>query len=434
MFAAAVGAMGSPATLGAPSDSAFVQWARAHAQPLPPSDTVSDGAFEPFGAIVGRARVVAFGEPAHDTHEPLAFRNRLFRYLVERLGFTTIVLESGLTESYRVHQYVSGDAGDLTEVVANGITWGFGRLAESRELVGWLRQYNQDSVHRRKVHFYGMDLTGGDTDQLPQARRAVDFALRYLASRDPSIGQNLANRFEPYLERFSASDYRTLSPADRVKLSGLIDELREAIERAGAADGGEALDWALRSAMVARQLETFFRLTPAEMPTLERPAGGNMSRASGARDSSMAANLRWILSREGPTARVLVFAHNNHIMNAPLTGGIWTPLRVTSPVLGVNLRRWLHQDLVLIASSAASVSGGLPPLEPDPNSLDDLFARVGFERFVLDFRAARSDRQAWAWLGRPRSFRSAITSHVRIVPRTAYDAVVYLGSLSPAQH
>lgn len=113
----------APPPLAAQADSGFFRWARAHAHPLPASDTLSDDALAPFAAIVGRARVVAFGEPTHDTHEPLAFRNRLFRYLVERLGFTIIVLESGLTESYRVHQYVNGGDGDLADVATTGVTW-----------------------------------------------------------------------------------------------------------------------------------------------------------------------------------------------------------------------------------------------------------------------------------------------------------------------
>ena len=38
------------------------------------------------------AHVVAFGEPTHGAHEPLEARNRLFRFLVERMGFTAIAL------------------------------------------------------------------------------------------------------------------------------------------------------------------------------------------------------------------------------------------------------------------------------------------------------------------------------------------------------
>jgi erythromycin esterase len=37
------------------------------------------------------------------------------------------------------------------------------------------------------------------------------------------------------------------------------------------------------------------------------------------RDSSMAENIRWILEREGPDARIVVWAHNAHVADAQAT-------------------------------------------------------------------------------------------------------------------
>src|SRR6266702_8865443 len=62
------------------------------------------------------AHVVAFGEPMHGAHEPLAFRNRLFRFLVERMGFTAIALESGFTESTSARPFIEGGEGDAGEI------------------------------------------------------------------------------------------------------------------------------------------------------------------------------------------------------------------------------------------------------------------------------------------------------------------------------
>src|SRR5688500_3991761 len=67
--------------------AAFERWAAANAIPLAslePGTTTTD--LRRVGAIIGSARIVALGEPTHGAHEPLAFRNRLFRYLVEELG------------------------------------------------------------------------------------------------------------------------------------------------------------------------------------------------------------------------------------------------------------------------------------------------------------------------------------------------------------
>jgi hypothetical protein len=58
-----------------PSD-AFVKWAAARAIPLRTVQADGDARdLAPFKSVVGAACVVALGEPAHGTHEPLALRN-----------------------------------------------------------------------------------------------------------------------------------------------------------------------------------------------------------------------------------------------------------------------------------------------------------------------------------------------------------------------
>src|SRR6266536_1857991 len=57
---------------------AFRTWASTRAIPVRTTDldtTARD--LLPLRQIVGQARVVAYGEPTHGAHEPLAFRNRL---------------------------------------------------------------------------------------------------------------------------------------------------------------------------------------------------------------------------------------------------------------------------------------------------------------------------------------------------------------------
>ena len=63
------------------NDQAFVLWAKAHAFPLQHSDSaIGDADLVPVKQMIGNTRVLALGEPAHGFHEPLALRNRLFRY------------------------------------------------------------------------------------------------------------------------------------------------------------------------------------------------------------------------------------------------------------------------------------------------------------------------------------------------------------------
>src|SRR6202012_1375614 len=107
---------------------------------------------------IGTARVVALGEPMHGAHEPLAFRNRLFRFLVERMGFTAIALESGFTESTNARAFIERGEGDAETAARIGLSW-LSAYPENRELIQWMRDYNADasSAGHRKIRLYGID-------------------------------------------------------------------------------------------------------------------------------------------------------------------------------------------------------------------------------------------------------------------------------------
>src|SRR5262249_31303376 len=54
------------------------------------------------------ARIVAMGEATHGTREFQQFKVRMFRFLVERLGFTVFGIEADWPEALSVNEYVLG--------------------------------------------------------------------------------------------------------------------------------------------------------------------------------------------------------------------------------------------------------------------------------------------------------------------------------------
>src|SRR5262245_1304912 len=75
----------------------FRIWAETHAHSITIRD--GDAAFDdlsPVAKVVGKARVIALGEPIHGAHEPLAIRNQLIQYLVNQQDFRAIALETAL--------------------------------------------------------------------------------------------------------------------------------------------------------------------------------------------------------------------------------------------------------------------------------------------------------------------------------------------------
>jgi erythromycin esterase len=112
----------------------FITWARGHAQPI----TIAERPGKPEGlaplrAIVADARVVALGEPLHGFHEPLVLRNQVVQQLVTELGFTAVALETALSPSKRLHDFVAGRTNEPDDVIVSAFSNGFGNFPENLE-------------------------------------------------------------------------------------------------------------------------------------------------------------------------------------------------------------------------------------------------------------------------------------------------------------
>lgn len=419
----------------AADDSGFVEWARAHAITVPACAGMSQpAALEALDAVVGKARVVALGEPAHGAHEPLAFRNCLFRYLVEQQGFTAIALETGLNESRRLHDYSAGGEGDAQDVARRGFTWGFWRYPENVELLDWIRNYNADPAHGRKIRLYGIDMSGGDSSGLwKNARVTLDDSLAFLARAASSKSGRIRERAEPFVDRFNVPAYVAMPVGERTRLRSALGDLANFFDRNRAsliAASSEAdYNWARQNAVAARQLEALFQVSG--LPGDDGALSPGDYKADAVRDAAMAANVRWALEREGPKGRILLFAHNGHVMNVRTHGGIWSIYAEAPAAMGEHLRAALGEKLVIMAIAGGS-TGQASSREEKPASLDTALAQVGREHFLLDLRHAQKDGPAAGWLEQTQSLRSNFDTENLLVPASAFDALLFFDRLTPA--
>jgi erythromycin esterase len=404
---------------------AVTRWAAEHAislRTMEPGGDASDLA--PVRAIVGSARVVAIGEPLHGGHEPLAFRNRLIEYLIEHEGFTAVGLESGFSESRLVDRYITTGVGDAATIARDGITWGFGLFKDNIVLLEWLRAWNADPKHERKVRFYGFDLSGGANATFPYPRRAVDSVFDYLSRADSATARGARKSLEPYLERFAARAYDSLATNERSALAAGLAQLATAIRkeqrRLVALTSEDEYAWMVHRVVNAQQMQADF-----DAGLLAAGPGGRRDARHQVqtRDSAQAENVRWALEREGPAGRLVIFAHNGHVMNSLMDLAAGSTIRQPPASMGTFLRAALGRDLVIIGGT----SGGLQPAANDSAEVDGVLSRVGVPLFMLDLRAA--DGAALRWLSEPHTTRS--NNGVQIITaRSAFDAVYYAGRLS----
>ncbi len=119
---------------------------------------------EPRGALTSflntlptTPRLLGIGEPTHGVDAFPAWRNRIFRSLVEHHGYRSIAIESDVPAGLRVDAYTTSGQGTLDEIMQDGFSHGFGEVKANRELVVWLREVNAGRDEADKVRFYGFD-------------------------------------------------------------------------------------------------------------------------------------------------------------------------------------------------------------------------------------------------------------------------------------
>ena len=418
------------------ASEAFVVWAREHALPIATSEP--GRGFEdlqPLQEIIGNARIVGLGESVHGTHEFFQVRHRLMEFLVEEMGFTAFAGETGLVEAVRVNDYVLGRVENLA----------FEDSEEVEALVRWMRRYNEDASHPRKLHFYGVDVHAWYTNPLA----AIEGAWTYLDEVDPGYAAESRQALLPLVEPWQGEGLGRASVEGRQRVDKYIRlpmEVRTAYTAAIAdlvarfetrrvdylgRSSEDAYEWAYRHAIVARHLDNEFRAIasagiPQEGPPF--PAEAHI-----VRDRAMADNLLWELEREGPEGRIVLWAHNGHLQKSPLVHG---DMNMTS--LGEFLDSMIGDDYVSVGFTYyQGADSGWPsyqtdiPNPPRPGSLDEAMARVGLPMFVLDLRSVPREGLAYEWLNQLRGHRISVPEYMQLNPLQAWDALFYIERISP---
>ncbi|SCL49297.1 erythromycin esterase family protein [Micromonospora chersina] len=339
-----------------------------------------------MGLLPGRPRLLALGEPTHGEKVLLDVRNDLFRQLVEREGYRTIAIESDCLMGLVVDDHVTSGAGDLDEVMDRGFSHEWGAFPGNRDLVRWMRAYNEGRPASERVRFAGFD---GPLEITAAAspRQALTALHGYLAAR---VDAGLLPCTAETLDRLLGADDRWTEPAAMMDPTRSVGRTPEARELRLVADDLVALLDAQTPHLIATS-------TPDEWERARlygRTAAGllryhfsmadtsptRMARLLAVRDSMMAANLL-ALAERGPT---LVHAHNSHLQRERSTmrmGGLpvawWSAGALVSPHLG--------DGYAFLATALGTIRHhGVET--PPPDTLEGHLYALPQDRYVVDPR------------------------------------------------
>ena len=295
----------APDAVSAP-DVALVREAAA---PITGRDTDYDALMR----LVGDARVVMLGESTHGTHEFYRERARITQRLIAEHGFTAVAIEGDWPEAFRVNQYVRGLGRDGSAEQALASFTEFPRWMwrnqEVRDLVRWMRTYNDARPAEGRVGFYGLDVYS--------LYESIDDVLTYLDANDAATAARVRTHYACFSRwRPEAQDYGAATQRGTSCEAQARDALGE-VSRMGATPptdpaAAEALFSTLRNAHSVANAERYFRSAYAGAVSSWNIRDQDMSDALVAVEE----HLRARASRE---PKVVVWAHNTHIGDARMT-------------------------------------------------------------------------------------------------------------------
>lgn len=372
-----------------------VRWLAEHAVAVrsiaPADEDFSD--LEPLVSRIGNARVVALGEGTHGDGAAFLAKARLVRFLHQKMGFDVLAWEAGFFDVPRMDAALRSDI-PLAEAAKRGLYRMWRTSQEVQPVLAYIRETHGTT---RPIENVGFD-----------CRVTTDAARTELF---PASIFEFFDRLDPAL----------ISKQERADLTAMsiglvpVDYYNKPGERRYNRD----LPRRLVSTIDQRRSDLLVRASPREIDHVRQSLVSllNMDRALGgqagtggsedgySRDTAMAENLLWLL--EGPLKgrKVIVWAHNYHVLRdtlAPIGASGKQFLGPTGRYLAKSLGRDLyvigflaHHGQMGEAGDPEEVRTDIPPASPD--SVEGLLHATGKPRLILDLRSLPNDH----WLRAP---------------------------------
>ncbi len=318
-----------------------------------------------------RPVLLGLGEARHFVGELGDVRNEVFRHLVEHEGYRSLAVESDCLLGQVVDAYVTTGAGTLDEVMERGFSHDFGSAPGNRELVRWMREYNQE--HDEHLRFFGFD--GPLEYWAASPREAITGLYDLLEGPLPCTRETLDALLGPD-ERWS-NQATVMDPSQSIGRSAEAQRLRVIAD-----DLLALLDTQLPGlATPDRDRAQLYGRTAAGLLRYHHwmadTSPARISRLSGLRDAMMAANLQAV-AEHGPA---LVFTHNLHLQrNQSVMSMGEHQVRMWSA--GAILDARLGDRFAFLATAFGTVGDDVPPAD----TVEGMLSTLPWDTALVDTR------------------------------------------------
>lgn len=456
--------------LAAPGSDPLQDWIASHATIVRSIDATDENFsdLEPLIAAIGTARVVQLGEPSHGAGGAFAAKVRLSKFLHRRMGFDVLVWESGLYD-VQLSEAAFRSAEDSVAAGRRGILSVWAATEEVKPLFDYVKA-SQATTRPLTMAGFDMQITavtfnerfGADlrafagglrdralrervttlSDQIlaahgrlfarNESRRRLEADVLSALGPGDSLGQLMGKAVAEWQKTDAARSVPSKNDMD--ELNAATEKLLEAIRTSRVAF--EQAHGARHVAFMERAIEN---LRGNDTNVYDRQISAPYNEGWNRRDALNAQNLRWLVEKGYPGRKIIVWAHNVHVMNAhyaadvksihlePQPGGL-TPQ-------GVSVAQGLREELYTIAMTSYEGEdgwGGAKPVAPaSAGSLEARLHGLGKPFVFLDFRVL--DEKVAHPLRQPQRMRIDQYREDTLSDVTqAFDAVFFIDRMSPA--
>lgn len=387
--------------------------------------------------ILKGVRVVGLGEATHGTREFFQFKHRMLEFLVCEMGFRTFAIEASFVGCNNINKYVLHGEGDPAQALASQKFWTWD-THEVRDMITWMRAYNEKKPEDKKISFLGYDLQ--------HLEGGIEQVEAYVGKHLPSYLDSVREAFRPVnIDPFQIAE---LPAAAQEEKNEILDRLLQvqgllAFYATPLIRGSSEADYRhmLHNARIITQF--YYAYSKPMMAQGEEETGAAL------RDLFMAENIEYILRTGNADTKIVVWAHNGHISNASWGAGY--------KAMGAHLKDLLGEGYYSLGF--AFNQGGFQARLIDPESEQNgaliehrvgeapegsvgwFLAQPGMEKYVLDFRFAPDIPEVRQWLSSAHPMRfigagySEKYSANALAPTVLldhFDGIVFIGDTTRA--
>ena len=367
------------------------------------------------------AKIIALGEATHGTSEFFSMKHRLLEYLANETNVGVFAIEAYMPEAYKVNDYVLHGKGTPEDCVYGMQFWTW-RNEEVVNLIKWMKEYNDN--HAKKIRFWGFDMQSSQ-----QARENI----RTFVSQTDSAFLPRYNNLNNIIENIENTMNSGMLPDSLIQVA--ITQAKEtyqilserAKQYAQYAPTSE-IQRIIQDCRIVIQSLTILRLSERESNTY--------------RDSCMAENIRWIASQTKPDERIVLWAHNGHIMKSPQTEGI--------TMMGEYLNKMFGKQYYTIGFSCGSGSYTAYNFdsskvvrtnrltEPHTGTIESYFQSANISSGLFLTKNITKTSPVYFWSTTPLELRSIGSVaekqqyHVSLFPKY-FDAFIYIANTTASK-